>query len=61
VVNALSREESNLQPVSQISLAGRQVAGSQGPVRTNKELWRWLLIAALLLVTLEWAAYHRRP
>jgi len=60
-VNALSRDESNTRPANQMLLAGQRVTGSHGPVQTNKELWRWLLIAALALITLEWAAYHRRP
>ena len=60
-VNALSRDESDTRPAGQRLLAGRRVTGSHGPVQTNKEIWRWLLIAVLALVTLEWAAYHRRP
>jgi hypothetical protein len=60
-VNMLSREESNTKPADQVSLGGAGITGSAGAVRMNKELWRWLIILALAVVTLEWAAYHRRP
>jgi len=60
-VNLLSRVESNTRPAAQVELGGRRLAGGRGTVQTNKELWRWLILAALALVTLEWFAYHRRP
>jgi len=60
-VNMLNREESNTKPVNQISLAGMQVSGSRSATQTNKELWRWLVILGLVLITLEWIVYHRRP
>ena len=60
-VNLLSREESNLQPSDQLSVGGKQASASHGAVLTNRELWRWLVLLALCLVTLEWVAYHRRP
>jgi len=60
-VNFLNREESQLRPREQMLMGGRQVARSVAAVITNKELWRWLLFAALVVVSLEWYAYHRRP
>lgn len=60
-VNMLSREESNTRPSGSISLGGKGITGTGGAVRTNKEFWRWLVIAALVMVILEWIAYHRRP
>jgi hypothetical protein len=60
-VNLLSRDESNTRPGDHVSIGGKRVAGSRGAVQTNKEIWRWLVMAALAVVTLEWMAYHRRP
>ncbi len=60
-VNLLSRDESDIQPVDQMLIGEKKIAASLGAPRTNKELWRWLVIVALLLATLEWIVYHRRP
>jgi hypothetical protein len=60
-VNMLNREESNTKPRAEITMAGEPVTGARGAVVSNRDLWRWFVIAALCLIALEWAAYHRRP
>jgi len=60
-VNLLSREESNTKPADQITIAGKPVTGSLAGVMANKEMWRWPVIIALCLITLEWIVFHRRP
>lgn len=59
--SVLSREESGTPPARQVSLGGRPLAAQAGAVRTNREVWRWLAVAALAVLLLEWAAYHKRP
>jgi len=29
-------------------------------VRTNREFYGWLILAVLVILTVEWYAYHRR-
>jgi Ca-activated chloride channel homolog len=60
-INLLSREESNTRPREQISLAGRKISGSALVPKTNRELWRSLVLLALAIITLEWFVFHRRP
>lgn len=58
--NLLSPEESNIEPRGEFVLGDRKVAGSTGGIRTNREFWRIILIAALGLISFEWFAFHRR-
>jgi len=60
-VNALG-VESDLRPRGRLALGGPgAVRVGVGTVRSNRELWRLLVLAALVLMTLEWFAFHRRP
>lgn len=59
-VNLLSREESALSPAETLELGGLKIAAAEGPVTFNKELWRWLLLAGLAVLALEWWIYTRR-
>lgn len=59
-LNLLSREESSIHPADTLALGDLQVAAAQGPVTFNKELWRWLLLAGLVVLALEWWVYTRR-
>jgi hypothetical protein len=59
-VNLLSRDESATAPREKIQFGRRPVSAGTGNVRTARELWRWLLLAALLILGVEWWVYHRR-
>ncbi|OPZ82001.1 MAG: hypothetical protein BWY76_02846 [bacterium ADurb.Bin429] len=59
VANLTDAGESNLLPHS-LTFAGRAAKVVSGPVRTEQELWRWILLAALALLCLEWWVFHRR-
>ncbi|HOF87331.1 MAG TPA: VWA domain-containing protein [Armatimonadota bacterium] len=59
VANLADAGESNLLPHS-LTFAGRAANVVSGPVRTEQELWRWVLLAALALLCLEWWVFHRR-
>jgi Ca-activated chloride channel homolog len=58
--NACDPEESDLTPSPTIALAEGKSAVAGGYVRSTRELWRWLLAAAVLLLTAEWIVFHRR-
>jgi hypothetical protein len=49
-----------VKPRSEINLGGRRVGGGSALVTSNREIWRHLAVIALLILALEWYAYHRR-
>ncbi len=59
-VNLLSRDESDTRPKDRIKLGNRPIFAGTGSVKTAREFWRWLLLAAVLVLALEWWVYHRR-
>jgi hypothetical protein len=60
-VNLLSRDESATQPQDRIRFGRRSLAAADaGGVRTAREVWRWLALAALLILGLEWWVFHKR-
>jgi hypothetical protein len=58
-VNLLDADESNLQPRDAIKLGEQRLAAGQSR-RQTYDTWKWIAVAALLLLVLEWAVYHRR-
>ena len=58
--NLTSSSESNIQPRDVLSIGGQALKANTGVVRTNRELYGFLILAALALLTFEWYAYHRR-
>jgi hypothetical protein len=58
-VNLLDADESNIQPRDAIKIGEQRLAA--GPSRRQTyDTWKWIALAALVLLVLEWAAYHRR-
>lgn len=57
--NLADASESNLLPHA-LTFAGRTTKVVGGRVHTENELWRWVLLAALALLCLEWWVFHRR-
>jgi hypothetical protein len=58
-VNLLDADESNLQPQDAVQL-GSQRLEAQTVRGQPWDTWPWLVLAALLVLLLEWALYHRR-
>ncbi len=58
-VNLFSPAESNLAPQPSIPVAGQPTAPGTTQSQRPQEFWPWLLVAALLLLTLEWWIYNR--
>jgi len=60
VANLLSPAESNLEPRSDVTIGDRDISGGSSVMSSNMEIWRHLAVVGLLILCLEWYAYHRR-
>jgi len=59
-VNLFDRRESNIRPESAIKLEYETVNADRGAEPTRQEIWKWLLIVALIVLMVEWYIYNRR-
>jgi hypothetical protein len=58
-VNLLDRDESNIEPRSLIQIGSQKIEAGQERGQP-RELWPWLVLAALGLLLTEWYLYNRR-
>lgn len=58
-VNLFDPNESNIEPRDAIQIGAEKVEAS-GTRKQPREMWRWLLVAGLMFVLLEWYIYNRR-
>jgi hypothetical protein len=58
-VNLLDAEESNIQPRDAVRIGEQQLTAGQSR-RQTYDTWKWVALAALVLLAIEWAVYHRR-
>ncbi|WP_394829545.1 VWA domain-containing protein [Pendulispora albinea] len=59
--NLLDAEESAITPAPELVVDGKTAGKVEGfHVGVRREIWIYLLLAAVLLTALEWATYHRR-
>jgi Ca-activated chloride channel family protein len=59
--NLLDSDESAIEPASEITVDGKSAGKLEGfHVGVRREIWIYLLLAALILTAIEWATYHRR-
>jgi hypothetical protein len=56
----LSEMESNTAPSDAIKTRTGEVSGQVETFKTEREAWRWLALAALVVLSFEWWVYHRR-
>jgi len=59
-VNLLSPQESQIAPRPSLDLQGTEVEGETAAVAANREIWRNLALAALLVLVIEWFVYVKR-
>lgn len=59
-VSLLNKSESDIAPrdALKISDSGKNI-GAENAARANRELWGYLILAALLILSLEWWVFHR--
>jgi hypothetical protein len=58
VVNAFAPERSAIAPQAHLALAGSAASGQTVPLR-HGEIWTWLAVMALAVLTGEWWVFHR--
>lgn len=58
-VNLFDPMESDIRPDEVIELGGESLITQQTRPRTY-DIWKWVALAALILLIIEWALYHRR-
>lgn len=59
-INLFDRQESELRVPPVVDLGDLPVAASTTGERQRREFWRWLLLAMLGVLAVEWWAYSRR-
>jgi len=59
-VNLLDRTESAIGPAAALETERGTYEAQRGPIKQRRELWRWLLAAAIAILTVEWWIYSRR-
>ncbi|HWP43804.1 MAG TPA: BatA and WFA domain-containing protein [Blastocatellia bacterium] len=56
----LSEAESDLAPRDSIKTRAGEIEGQVDTFTSEREVWKWLAVAAIMLLAVEWWAYHRR-
>jgi Ca-activated chloride channel family protein len=56
----LSESESDTTPRDSIKTRAGEVSGQAASFYSEREFWRWVALAALTVLTIEWWVYHRR-
>jgi Ca-activated chloride channel homolog len=59
-VSLLSEAESNTTPRDSIQTRQGEIGGQTETFASEREFWKWLLLAALVVLGFEWWVYHRR-
>lgn len=59
-INLMHEQESLAAPADEIIVSGVEVRGEGGPGIQPREIWRWFIIAAAIILMVEWYIYARR-
>ena len=59
-VNLLDSSESNIEPKSELRFGQYSKSATVSLRQANMELWRWIALAGLAVLMIEWWWYHRR-
>ncbi|MDA7951321.1 MAG: VWA domain-containing protein [Pirellulaceae bacterium] len=59
-VNLFYENESDLAVQNAITLNHRDLKGKEAYQTTRRELWKWILLAGLAVLVLEWILFNRR-
>lgn len=60
-VGLLNRRETTLNAIDEIAFTDIQVAVSEVESSTDRQLWRWLALAGLAVLLVEWWYFQRLP
>jgi hypothetical protein len=59
--NLLDADESKIEPVKDLVVDGKKAGTLSGfQIGVRREIWIYLLLAAILLTAIEWITYHKR-
>jgi hypothetical protein len=58
-VNLLDANESNIEPRREIQIGAQRIAAGEER-KQPLELWKWIILLALILLVVEWYIYNRR-
>jgi len=58
--NLLDRRESDTTPREKLTLGAEEVEKERGTIRTNREIWKHLALAAFVVLLVEWYVYNRK-
>ena len=58
-VNLLDANESNIEPRSSIRIGNERIVAGEEKLQT-REIWKWILLLAVVLLVTEWFIYQRR-
>jgi hypothetical protein len=58
-VNLLDVDESSIEPRTSVQIGAKEILAGQ-ETRQPRDLWKWLIVAALSMLLLEWYVYNRR-
>lgn len=59
--NLLDSDESAIEPAKELVVDGKKAGSLSGfQIGVRREIWIYLLLAAILLTAIEWITYHRR-
>ena len=59
-VNLASMKESSITPAATLNLGRAEIKATAARAIQDMELWRWIIMAALLVLIVEWWIYSRR-
>ena len=59
-VNLFDPNESRVAPAPTLALGAARIETDAGAMRVNEPAWRYVLLAVLGLLILEWIVYNRR-
>ena len=59
--NLLDADESSIEAAKELVVDGKKAGTLSGfQIGVRREIWIYLLLAAILLTAIEWITYHRR-
>lgn len=58
--NLVSSIETNITPVTSLIIGNATVEGNEEAINQNQEVWRYLVIVALVIVIIEWLIFTKR-
>lgn len=59
-VNLFDTIESDIRPREELNTGSEMILGAQSWETTRREAWKWLLLAGLIVLLIEWYIYNRR-